>query len=841
MSKIRDHLNSKNKDLYSRFRGLEIEARKLLEFSQGGKHLFFTTHGNSHIEAVERNYDWLLSDDDIESFTAAEAFVLLCATYLHDVFMIPTYPGDEVRARAEHAKNAKSTLLGQKNRLGLSQSEAVYIGEVIRGHHVETIAEIDDEGILGNDRVNLKKLGACLSMADICHADGSRAPMIAFEYLTLDDESQRHWKRHMQISGLNREHSKIRIAAISFSDEGAEAVREYGQEIEKQLERIKPFFSSELSVLDGVTTSITPLESEYDQDLTFRTDVSSIIGLLVDGLYKRNDVFIRELVQNSLDAVRIEAMHARKQGIPYRPKIVLSYALDDEGDVTHLRVDDNGDGMNLSEVKGTLLSIGQSRNSSNAVQSLLQENDENLVSSFGIGLLTCFKVSRSLTVRTQKGTNGQPFELSINGPGEAVDIAKSQSEGSGTSVILEISDTDSDLWIEDSLGYYFRYVRLCSIHFQELDIDEISAISREEIFDKAALDANSLTQERVQDSAITIEGNGFFCCLTAPWRSKPGTFLERSGELNVLNEGIYIQTVKAVEWLPAEYGFFNGFVNLSAKSVDLQASRDAIKENDRLDSIKSMVFDLRFDIAAQVAALSRRQEMREATSLVIAQCSRNSTGFETDVLRSKVGSQTVLLTSGESATLEEIAGSGLSRLYLHYDDGRFVHDLTVFDGTKIFEKGNNVSEMQATVLSNQGETVLSLARFDREGPHDNIMEASLVRWYMRGQGISVIDLTKASGGIDWPTRSVPRGIRSHIGRNVKFIEPNTSESKVGWLVEDEVWLNLSNPKVRNVFNSLRRDKVHERQLDSLKILIMMIECRFDEVLNFCVDRLLERN
>jgi hypothetical protein len=240
--KLRGHLSRIDSALYARFQAFELQAAKLLEWAQAGAHLSYTAHGLSHIHRVEEIYDWLLGDEDISDFTGGEAFCLLCATYCHDLFMIPRFPGDESRARREHADKAASELRRLQSQLGLTTSEATYIGEVIRGHHVDSILELKDDVVLGSDRIRLRMLGACLSMADICHADETRAPRVVFDYLSIEEDSARHWKRHMQISGINRSANKILISTISFSDEGKAAVEKYSLEIEVQLKRVVPYF-----------------------------------------------------------------------------------------------------------------------------------------------------------------------------------------------------------------------------------------------------------------------------------------------------------------------------------------------------------------------------------------------------------------------------------------------------------------------------------------------------------------------------------------------------------------------------------------------------------------------
>src|SRR5689334_6857629 len=111
-SRLRTRLQLSDEHLYHRFRAIEAELEKLLEFSQGGSHLFFTPHGLSHVSRLEQSYDWLLTQEDLDAFNRMEAFILLIATYVHDILMIPRRPGDETRARAEHASGVAEFLSG---------------------------------------------------------------------------------------------------------------------------------------------------------------------------------------------------------------------------------------------------------------------------------------------------------------------------------------------------------------------------------------------------------------------------------------------------------------------------------------------------------------------------------------------------------------------------------------------------------------------------------------------------------------------------------------------------------------------------------------------------------
>src|SRR3569833_1091724 len=197
---LRQRLEAENGKLFSRLRYIETEARQLWEYSQAGDHAEFTPHGLSHISRVEQNAEIFLSDAGMEDLNGTEVFILLVSIFFHDAFMIPRSSGQTAVARATHATDAKLNLREINSRINLTPQEVFAVSEVIKAHAVKKIEEIAPETVIEAELVDLRKLGAILSIADICHADASRAPEIVSKYMKMNEESAKHWKRHLSIS-----------------------------------------------------------------------------------------------------------------------------------------------------------------------------------------------------------------------------------------------------------------------------------------------------------------------------------------------------------------------------------------------------------------------------------------------------------------------------------------------------------------------------------------------------------------------------------------------------------------------------------------------------------------
>ena len=133
-------------------------------------------------------------------------------------------------------------------------------------------------------------------------------------------------------------------------------------------------------------------------DQNFQVNLGGVIRLLSDHLYGGPEVFIRELLQNSIDAITAR----RKIDASYSGRIRVEVITSDRGNT--VCVEDDGIGLTESEVHQFLATIGESSKSGD-----LSRGD--FIGQFGIGLLSAFVVSDEITVLTQSARDSaQPVQ-----------------------------------------------------------------------------------------------------------------------------------------------------------------------------------------------------------------------------------------------------------------------------------------------------------------------------------------------------------------------------------------------------------------------------------------------
>jgi molecular chaperone HtpG len=128
---------------------------------------------------------------------------------------------------------------------------------------------------------------------------------------------------------------------------------------------------------------------------SFQVDLRGLVDLLSHHLYSSPKVYLRELLQNAVDAVT-----ARRAEEPDAPARVRLFAADGR-----LRVEDSGVGLTESDVHDLLATIGRSSKRAEG----LHDVRSDFLGQFGIGLLACFVVAERIRVVSRSArTPGAP-------------------------------------------------------------------------------------------------------------------------------------------------------------------------------------------------------------------------------------------------------------------------------------------------------------------------------------------------------------------------------------------------------------------------------------------------
>lgn len=128
----------------------------------------------------------------------------------------------------------------------------------------------------------------------------------------------------------------------------------------------------------------------------FKVDLRGIIDLAANHMYSSPDVFVREVIQNAVDAIT-----ARRQIDPGHTGGVRLELTTGENQRGSICISDDGVGLTVPEVHEFLSTVGGSSKREDAEATAERAEQSGFLGRFGIGLLSCFMVSDEIVVVTR--------------------------------------------------------------------------------------------------------------------------------------------------------------------------------------------------------------------------------------------------------------------------------------------------------------------------------------------------------------------------------------------------------------------------------------------------------
>jgi len=168
-------------------------------------------------------------------------------------------------------------------------------------------------------------------------------------------------------------------------------------------------------------------------NMTFKVNLGGIIDLLSDHIYTTPKIFIRELLQNAVDAIQAKRLYDEH----FEGHIQVQLLQEATSQIV---VTDNGIGLTKEEIHRFLAVIGQSSKRDHHF-----END--FIGRFGIGLLSGFVVSEQIIVKTKSQADDKGYVWIAQSDGTYSLEEASETLPLGTSVLLTA---------KSGMGYYFQ-------------------------------------------------------------------------------------------------------------------------------------------------------------------------------------------------------------------------------------------------------------------------------------------------------------------------------------------------------------------------------------------------
>ncbi|MHB8102344.1 MAG: HD domain-containing protein [Methanosarcina sp.] len=262
------------------------------------------------------------------------------------------------------------------------------------------------DSLVRDQSVNVQYLSVILRLADILELDPERTPRCLLDFINPKNETSiKEWKKHLSIIGCKISPKEISIEAECEHPIYERTLREFIDMIETERKesilltsRYKDDLAKiyRLDFLKPITKEHVRSNGEYIySDFHFKLDFHRVIDLLMgERLYGDPSITLRELLQNSVDAVRCRESMEKNEGNPFFPFIKITLKGDE------LIIEDNGIGMDEHIFENYFMRIGRSYYNSPECRTSGIEIDP--ISEFGIGILSVFMVASNFRVESRR-------------------------------------------------------------------------------------------------------------------------------------------------------------------------------------------------------------------------------------------------------------------------------------------------------------------------------------------------------------------------------------------------------------------------------------------------------
>lgn len=184
----------------------------------------------------------------------------------------------------------------------------------------------------------------------------------------------------------------------------------------------------------------------------FKTESKRILDLMVNSIYTHKEIFLRELISNSSDAIDKLYYKALSEGLSglSREDFKISIRIDKENRL--LTIEDNGIGMTKDELDNNLGVIAKS-GSLNFKKENEKKEEIDIIGQFGVGFYSAFMVADEVKVLSKAFGSNEAYLWQSKGA-EGYTITEDVKENYGTKITLHIKDNTEEENYEEFLEQY---------------------------------------------------------------------------------------------------------------------------------------------------------------------------------------------------------------------------------------------------------------------------------------------------------------------------------------------------------------------------------------------------
>ncbi|HEF8753726.1 TPA: molecular chaperone HtpG [Campylobacter coli] len=345
--------------------------------------------------------------------------------------------------------------------------------------------------------------------------------------------------------------------------------------------------------------------------MQFQTEVNQLLQLMIHSLYSNKEIFLRELVSNSSDALDklnfLSVSDDKYKSLKFEPRIDIKI----DKDKKTLTISDNGIGMDKDDLINNLGTIAKS-----GTKSFLEnlsgdaKKDSQLIGQFGVGFYSAFMVASKIEVLSKKALDDKAYLWISDANGYEIEDATKEEQGTSITLYLKDDEFANSYKIESIIEKYSNHIQFLIFMEKEefIPAKEGEEEGKTELKISQINKANALW--RMQKSSLKTEDYERFYEQNFHDSNKPLLYLHTKSEGKLEYNSLFFIPqnapfdlyrvdyqsglklyVKRVfisdddkELLPTYLRFVRGIIDV--EDLPLNVSREILQENQILKGVK---------------------------------------------------------------------------------------------------------------------------------------------------------------------------------------------------------------------------------------------------------------
>ena len=471
---------------------IEPEVAKTLEYIKT-QFPNFTEHGIQHSLRIINYIYSIMSEDLKQNISDVEIFCFIMAAFFHDMGMTLVDVEDKDNQRTNHHLYAYRPIkhffekymqmLVERRRLEkciifVSEAHGRSIEELYNDNDFRKIETIEGQVLRYGLLAILLRIGDLMDLEEqrVCEFNMH----MNLEYYN-NPVSLVHNRRHLDDITYNYSPSKITVSVLTDDREKYKVWSQWLEYLDEEIMYANTHYligeNSDFFrnyKLPEVIKCVKPSENAKFavEEIRFQVDdTGALWDIITKSVYTNEFDYIRELIQNAIDATLLKIYLDDKENIEYQSprswhcndKVMIAYS-QKEGT---LWVEDHGTGMNENELSNYLFKTA------NSGYKYMKKREFMFpaIAKFGIGFVACLTKADKIQILTRtQSDNG--INAEIESKSTIAFIEKNiQRAWQGTTVILHVKEKYSFNELKD---YVFTYFGCPSVEIDLVDVDTLN-------------------------------------------------------------------------------------------------------------------------------------------------------------------------------------------------------------------------------------------------------------------------------------------------------------------------------------------------------------------------------